>query len=61
GSWRATLGALPDLVADWRAAGLTVGPLADHGTSDVHATAPRVLGRAGAVRRRALERRSGHG
>ncbi|MEU9588919.1 polysaccharide deacetylase family protein [Streptomyces sp. NPDC048193] len=31
GSWRAALGALPDLVADCRAAGLTVGPLAAHG------------------------------
>ncbi|MFK0119625.1 polysaccharide deacetylase family protein [Streptomyces sp. NPDC090994] len=32
GSWRATLGALPAVVADCRAAGLTVGPLAGHGT-----------------------------
>ncbi|MGC9376924.1 polysaccharide deacetylase family protein [Streptomyces sp. MH13] len=31
GSWRAALGALPDIVRDCRAAGLTVGPLADHG------------------------------
>ncbi|MCM2579949.1 polysaccharide deacetylase family protein [Streptomyces sp. MTZ3.1] len=31
GSWRAALGALPDLVAACRAAGLTVGPLAEHG------------------------------
>ncbi|GGQ72292.1 polysaccharide deacetylase family protein [Streptomyces flaveolus] len=31
GSWRAALGALPDLVADCRTAGLTVGPLAAHG------------------------------
>ncbi|MDT3725826.1 polysaccharide deacetylase family protein [Streptomyces sp. DSM 41972] len=62
GSWRATLGALPDLVADWRAAGWTVGPLADHGTADRHATAPRVLGRAGAVPRRPPEQgRSRHG
>ncbi|MFF5343571.1 polysaccharide deacetylase family protein [Streptomyces althioticus] len=62
GSWRAALGALPDLVADWRAAGWTVGPLADHGTADVHATAPRVLGRAGAVPHRPLEQgRSRHG
>ncbi|GGQ73289.1 polysaccharide deacetylase familiy protein [Streptomyces griseorubens] len=62
GSWRATLGALPDLVADWRAAGWTVGPLTDHGTADVHATAPRVLGRAGAVPHRPLEQgRSRHG
>jgi peptidoglycan/xylan/chitin deacetylase (PgdA/CDA1 family) len=30
GAWRATLGALPDLLRDWRAAGLTVGPLAEH-------------------------------
>ncbi|MFJ9671054.1 polysaccharide deacetylase family protein [Streptomyces sp. NPDC101221] len=32
GSWRATLGALPDLVRDCREAGLTVGPLGEHGT-----------------------------
>jgi peptidoglycan/xylan/chitin deacetylase (PgdA/CDA1 family) len=31
GSWRATLGALPGLVAVCRAYGLTVGRLADHG------------------------------
>ncbi|MFE7963689.1 polysaccharide deacetylase family protein [Streptomyces cellulosae] len=63
GCWHATLGALPDLVADWRAAGWTVGPLADHGTAaEVHATAPRVLGRSGAVPRRPLEHgRSRHG
>lgn len=30
GSWRAALAALPHLVAECRAAGLTVGPLADH-------------------------------
>ncbi|MCZ9337993.1 polysaccharide deacetylase family protein, partial [Streptomyces sp. TRM76130] len=29
--WRAALGALPDVVADCRTAGLTVGPLAEHG------------------------------
>ncbi|MFD8255078.1 polysaccharide deacetylase family protein [Streptomyces werraensis] len=62
GCWRATLGALPDLVAGWRAAGLTVGPLSEHGTAEVHATAPRVLGRSGAVPRRPLEHgRSRHG
>ncbi|MFF8524892.1 polysaccharide deacetylase family protein [Streptomyces werraensis] len=62
GCWRATLGALPDLVAAWRTAGLTVGPLSEHGTAEVHATAPRVLGRSGAVPRRPLEHgRSRHG
>lgn len=30
GSWRATLDALPLLAGDWHAAGLEVGPLADH-------------------------------
>lgn len=32
GCWRATLAMLPGLIGDCRAAGLTVGPLADHGT-----------------------------
>jgi peptidoglycan/xylan/chitin deacetylase (PgdA/CDA1 family) len=31
GCWRSTLGALPGIVDDCRAAGLTVGPLAEHG------------------------------
>jgi peptidoglycan/xylan/chitin deacetylase (PgdA/CDA1 family) len=31
GSWKATLGALPLLAERWQAAGLTVGPLGDHG------------------------------
>jgi peptidoglycan/xylan/chitin deacetylase (PgdA/CDA1 family) len=31
GSWRPVLEVLPDLVADWRARGWTVGPLRDHG------------------------------
>ncbi|GAA3952320.1 polysaccharide deacetylase family protein [Streptomyces marokkonensis] len=31
GSWRAALGALPDIVRDCREAGLTVGPLEEHG------------------------------
>ena len=31
GSWRSALTALPDLVHRWRDAGLTVGPLRDHG------------------------------
>ncbi|WP_240330360.1 polysaccharide deacetylase family protein [Streptomyces sp. CB09001] len=31
GSWRATLGALPDIVRDCREAGLAVGPLGEHG------------------------------
>ncbi|WP_217169513.1 polysaccharide deacetylase family protein [Streptomyces sp. AC512_CC834] len=30
-SWRATLGALPDIVRDCREAGLSVGPLGEHG------------------------------
>jgi peptidoglycan-N-acetylglucosamine deacetylase len=33
GSWRATLAALPILAAAWSEAGLTVGPLRDHGVS----------------------------
>ncbi|MGA5210032.1 polysaccharide deacetylase family protein [Streptomyces pseudogriseolus] len=33
GCWRATLSALPGLVAGVRAAGLAVGPLAEHGTA----------------------------
>ncbi|PPS87230.1 polysaccharide deacetylase family protein [Streptomyces sp. MH60] len=32
GSWRAALGALPGIVRDCREAGLTVGPLGEHGT-----------------------------
>ncbi|MET8010248.1 polysaccharide deacetylase family protein [Streptomyces sp. NPDC005271] len=35
GCWRAALAALPALVAECRAAGLEVGPLADHGTWDL--------------------------
>ncbi|MET7763250.1 polysaccharide deacetylase family protein [Streptomyces sp. NPDC005355] len=35
GCWRATLAALPALVAECRAAGLEVGPLADHGTREL--------------------------
>jgi peptidoglycan/xylan/chitin deacetylase (PgdA/CDA1 family) len=31
GSWKATLASLPLLAEHWDAAGLTVGPLADHG------------------------------
>jgi peptidoglycan/xylan/chitin deacetylase (PgdA/CDA1 family) len=31
GSWRSALGALPTVADRWAAAGLTVGPLADHG------------------------------
>jgi peptidoglycan/xylan/chitin deacetylase (PgdA/CDA1 family) len=31
GSWRATLGALGQLVDSWREAGLRIGPLAEHG------------------------------
>jgi peptidoglycan-N-acetylglucosamine deacetylase len=33
GSWRATLAALPILAAAWNEAGLTVGPLGDHGVT----------------------------
>lgn len=32
GCWRAALGALPDIVSDCRDAGLSIGPLAEHGT-----------------------------
>ncbi|MFA3873282.1 polysaccharide deacetylase family protein [Streptomyces sp. MMCC 100] len=39
GSWRATLGALPDIVRDCRDAGLAVGPLAEHGTDGASVTA----------------------
>ncbi|GAA4935665.1 polysaccharide deacetylase family protein [Streptomyces coeruleoprunus] len=35
GSWRAALGALPELVADCRARGLVVGRLAEHGLHGV--------------------------
>ncbi|MFF0249364.1 polysaccharide deacetylase family protein [Streptosporangium sandarakinum] len=44
GSWRSGLGALPELVARCRSAGLRVGPLRDHGVSGVS-------GSSGAVRR----------
>ncbi|MFE5600941.1 polysaccharide deacetylase family protein [Streptomyces coelicoflavus] len=33
GSWRAALGALPDIVRDCHEAGLAVGPLSEHGTA----------------------------
>ncbi|MHB1928695.1 MAG: polysaccharide deacetylase family protein [Acidimicrobiales bacterium] len=33
GSWRRSLGALPELVEGWHAAGLGVGPLAEHGVA----------------------------
>ncbi|MZD55801.1 polysaccharide deacetylase family protein, partial [Streptomyces sp. SID5606] len=39
GSWRSALGALPDLVRDWRAAGLEVGPLREHGIPGTDAAA----------------------
>ncbi|WP_328559113.1 polysaccharide deacetylase family protein [Streptomyces coelicoflavus] len=42
GSWRAALGALPDIVRDCREAGLTVGPLGEHGTG--HGTRHRTVG-----------------
>ncbi|GGT13377.1 polysaccharide deacetylase family protein [Streptomyces griseoviridis] len=38
-SWRATLGALPEIVADCRAAGLALGPLAGHATARTGAAA----------------------
>lgn len=38
GSWRAALGALPDIVRDCREAGLAVGPLGAHGTSGAAVT-----------------------
>jgi hypothetical protein len=31
GSWRSTVSALPRLAETWEAAGLRVGPLAEHG------------------------------
>jgi peptidoglycan/xylan/chitin deacetylase (PgdA/CDA1 family) len=37
GSWRATVGALPSLVAGCRARGLPIGPLAEHGLEARHA------------------------
>ncbi len=37
GSWKATLGALPLLAERWRAAGLSVGPLGEHGLRPVSA------------------------
>ncbi|NJQ00246.1 polysaccharide deacetylase family protein [Streptomyces zingiberis] len=40
GSWRATLAALPGVVADCRAAGLAVGPLAEHGPPTGRPAAP---------------------
>ena len=33
GAWRAAVGALPPLAERWQAAGLTVGPLCEHGTA----------------------------
>ncbi|MEV7015891.1 polysaccharide deacetylase family protein [Streptomyces sp. NPDC093991] len=60
GCWRATLGALPDLVAGCRAAGLTVGPLAEHGTAEVHATTPLMPGGPAAVPRPSAPGRSWH-
>ena len=41
GCWRATLAMLPDLVAHCRAAGLTVGPLAEHGIDTGRTAAAR--------------------
>uniref|UniRef100_A0AAU3H715 Polysaccharide deacetylase family protein n=1 Tax=Streptomyces sp. NBC_01401 TaxID=2903854 RepID=A0AAU3H715_9ACTN len=37
GSWRATLGALPGLLAECRRLGLSVGPLAEHGVGHTDA------------------------
>ncbi|MCW5251254.1 polysaccharide deacetylase family protein [Streptomyces sp. SHP 1-2] len=49
-SWRATLGALPDIVADCRAAGLTVGSLGEHGLTEGGTPCPARVLRAGPVR-----------
>ncbi|WP_159324594.1 polysaccharide deacetylase family protein [Streptomyces tendae] len=48
GSWRAALGALPDIVRDCREAGLSVGPLGEHGTGGAAATSV-TAGSAGTV------------
>ncbi|POX51344.1 polysaccharide deacetylase family protein [Streptomyces sp. Ru71] len=45
GCWRAALAALPELVADCRAAGWTVGPLDGHGVPDGWRGGARLLGR----------------
>ncbi|MGV9890429.1 polysaccharide deacetylase family protein [Streptomyces sp. NPDC003395] len=44
GCWRAALAALPDIVAGCREAGLTVGPLDEHGVPDGWRGAARLLG-----------------
>ncbi|MFJ4330635.1 MULTISPECIES: polysaccharide deacetylase family protein [unclassified Streptomyces] len=44
GSWRATLGALPDIVRDCRGAGWAVGPLGEHGTGTGGAGVASVTG-----------------
>ncbi|MEU8730261.1 polysaccharide deacetylase family protein [Streptomyces tendae] len=56
GSWRAALGALPDIVRDCRGAGLAVGPLREHGTGgaavpSVTAGSPGTAGTAGTAGR----------
>ncbi|WP_030181996.1 polysaccharide deacetylase family protein [Streptomyces violaceorubidus] len=51
GSWRAALGALPDIVRDCREAGLAVGPLGEHGMSGsaVASVSPATGGTTGAA------------
>ncbi|MEU6446438.1 polysaccharide deacetylase family protein [Streptomyces sp. NPDC046979] len=49
GSWRAALGALPDLVRDCRATGLEVGPLGEHGIPGADAATGTGAGRRGPV------------
>jgi peptidoglycan/xylan/chitin deacetylase (PgdA/CDA1 family) len=44
GCWRAALAALPDIVVGCREAGLTVGPLDEHGVPDGWRGAARLLG-----------------
>lgn len=59
GSWRAALDALPDIVRDCRGAGLTVGPLGEHGLGEAGVRGPStglgpgpMGGRPGGSRRR---------
>ncbi|MBT3163844.1 polysaccharide deacetylase family protein [Streptomyces sp. Vc74B-19] len=59
GCWRAALGALPELVAGWRAAGLTVGTLSEHGTAAVRATVPGAASSAAGARSAPVPGRTG--
>jgi peptidoglycan/xylan/chitin deacetylase (PgdA/CDA1 family) len=43
GSWRATLGALPHLIADWQERGLRIGPLGEHAVVTRPAALPHDL------------------